>query len=121
MQKVHAMKAIDLRDAKNNILRTLLTRPSLQIHEINENKVDVLTCLGSIEQDGHIRVIKDMQGLPIHIRLTDKGRNFILLGGYKHPVFEFMSQFKGIIGSISDLIGKFTGASIIVLAIYIMQ
>lgn len=115
------MKATDIRNTKNNILEILLTKPSLQYHEITQNKVDVLSCLDVIEEDGYIDITRDAQGFPIVIRPTIKGHNFIRSGGYKHPIIEFLCQLKGIFGSIGDLVSKLTGASIIVLAIYIMQ
>lgn len=104
---------------KQCIEEIILTSPTGAINQIKGDKTDVMKAIYSLHRQGLIEILtRDSQSNPITYRVTDKGHEVVLNGGYRKlrrkncrkKLLDNIAQF------IANILSKFIGV-VIVLAI----
>lgn len=97
----------------------ILTSPTGAINQIKGDKTDVMKAIYSLHRQGLIEILpRDSQSNPITYRVTDKGHEVVLNGGYLN--FDNEQRRKKLLDNIAqfiaNILSKFIGV-VIVLAI----
>lgn len=97
----------------------ILTSPTGAINQIKGDKTDVMKAIYSPHRQGLIEILtRDSQSNPITYRVTDKGHEVVLNGGYLN--FDNEQRRKKLLDNIAqfiaNILSKFIGV-VIVLAI----